>query len=95
MEFGTKVFVITTGEVATNEIQSVISCKGVVTGYFLRVHCDAAPVKVNRKDVFTDEREAVKALFVRNLKASESKSPTPAEDKKGDRHWIKGHKRYR
>jgi len=95
MNYGDKVFVISTGDVEIAEIRSVISYRGMVTGYHLRTpHCDSAPVKVSKKDVFTDEEEATKALFIRNLKKTE-KSKQPAEDVRGDRHWITGHKRHR
>lgn len=90
MEYDDKVFVIATGKVETNQIQSVISCKGVVTGYVLR----SAMQMVNKKDVFTDEEKAKKALFLKKLK-KEEEGKKPAEDKKGDRHWIPGFKKRR
>lgn len=95
MEFGEKVFVIQEDKVVLMEVKWPITHKGVVTGYEMKTHCDSPQVKFARKDVFTDEKKAIKALFVKNLKASEEKRVTPAEDKKGDRRWIKGHKRHR
>lgn len=95
MEFGDTVYVIQHDKVVLMEIARPITRKGVVTGYVMRTHCDSPQVKFVRKYVFTDKKKAVKALFVKNLKASEEKTVTPAEDIKGDRHWIKGHKRHR
>lgn len=94
MEFNDTVFVVRNDTVETCSIESTISYRGIVTGYHLRGHCDAQRVKVSKKDVFTDETAAAKELFVRNLKNKEE-SERPAEDVRGDRRWIKGHKKRR
>lgn len=94
MEFNDKVFVVRNDTVETCLIESTISYRGMVTGYHLRGNSDAARVKVSKKDVFTDEKKAAKELFVRNLKSAEE-SERPAEDIRGDRHWIAGHKKRR
>ena len=99
MNYGDTVFVVTQTNVVKATIRHTISLKGVVTGYEVSyVPSDDYPSpqlsKVLRKNIFTDEDAAIKALFVQNLKKEEAVK-TPSADLAGDRHWITGHKRYR
>ena len=97
MEFGDEVFIVTSDKIVEGTICHIISHKGVVTGYSVRSEeLQSFPATTNfaRGSIFVDEKEAKKALFTKKLKADET-VVIPAEDKKGDRHWIKGHKRHR
>lgn len=92
MNFGDKVFVVTTDKIVEARIRNTISHKGVVTGYEVTSpELQSAPLaaKVNKKNVFTDEEDAKKALFLKKLKKEEEEKG-PAEDTIGDRHWIPG-----
>ena len=95
MEFGDKVFVVTSDKIVEGTIFHHISHRGVVTGYSVRSEgLQSFPATTNfaKKSIFVDEEEAKKALFKKKLKADET-IVIPAEDKVGDRHWIAGHKR--
>ena len=95
MEFGDKVFVVTSDNLIEGTISSLISHRGVVTGYSVRSEeLSSFPMstKFVKRDIFVNEEDAKKALFKKKLKADETKA-TPAEDAVGDRHWIAGHKR--
>lgn len=101
MNYGDKVFVVTAKSVLEASIRHTISLKGVVTGYEVnfidgRENNDPLPqfTKISRKDVFTDEEEANKALFKRKLKA-DTEITTPSADKTGDRRYIPGYKKRR
>ena len=101
MNFGDKVFVVTPINVLVATIKFPISHQGVVTGYdvsFSKNDNDEVTVpmftKVPRKDIFVEEIDAKKELFKRKLKKDEEVI-VPAEDKKGDRHWISGYKKNR
>lgn len=95
MEFGTKVFVVTSDKVVGGIIFHHISHRGVVTGY--SVHSEElqsfpAPTNFAKRSIFVDEKDANKALFKKKLRADKT-VVIPAEDKGGDRHWIAGHRR--
>jgi hypothetical protein len=97
MNYGDTVFVVTTANVVKATIRGIVSCKGVVTGYEVTyVPSDEYPSpqqsKVLRKNVYTNEEAAVKALFIQNLK-KEEEVKTPSADVRGDRHWIPGYKK--
>jgi hypothetical protein len=95
MEFGDKVFVVTSDKVIRGIIHHHISHRGVVTGYSVRSEeLQSSPATTNfaRSSIFVDEEDAAKALFKRKLKADET-VVIPAADKVGDRHWIAGHRR--
>ena len=100
LKFGEKVFVVTSEKIFEGNIFGHISHKGVVTGYrisHLNPDLDDNPNPIRemnypKKDIFVDEEDAKKALFKKKLRA-DTEVVRPAEDKKGDRHWIAGHKR--
>lgn len=98
MKLGDKIFVVTQTNVLEATIKFPITRQGVVTGYDVSFAAreDNLPVphftKIPRKDIFVEEVDAKKALFKKKLKKDEA-VVIPAEDKKGDRHWIAGHKR--
>ena len=95
MKCGAKVFVVTQINALEATIKFLISHRGVVTGYdvsFVSVESVPQLTKIAKKNVFATEVDAKKALFKRKLKQDEE-ILVPAEDKKGDRHWITDHKR--
>jgi len=98
LKFGDKVFVVQESKkVLVGKVFGHTSFRGVVTGYEITFPNDqSAPTKTAfvKQSVFTDEEAAKKELFKRKLKTEEAVK-LPAEDKKGDRHWIAGHKRFR
>lgn len=91
-----KVFVVREVDVVEATIKFPISYKGVVTGYEVSYASSkdnlSKATKVSKKNIFTDEEDATKALFIKNLKKAEE-AKSPAQDVQGDRHWIAGHKR--
>lgn len=91
-EFSDKVFVIVADEITEVTVHSHISCKGVVTGYKIW-STTGGFMTFKKADIYVDEDAATKALFLKKLKADDEDRNLPAEDKKGERHWIKGHKR--
>ena len=98
MIYGDKVFVVTPVNVVKATIRQHISRQGVVTGYEVTyVPSENSPTpmltKVLRKNVFTDEDAAMKALFINTLKKKEEETNQPSEDKKSDRRWIPGFKK--
>lgn len=98
LNFGAKVFVVTSEKVFEGAIHGHVSHRGVVTGYKIsnKDPDGINPVrsrKYSKKDVFVNEEDAAKALFKKKLKADKEVS-TPAEDTKGDRHWITDHKKH-
>ena len=99
LKFGAKVFVVTSEKVFEGAVHGHISHQGVVTGYQIsNVNPEDEnpnPIrsrKYSKKDVFVDEEEAKKALFKKKLRADKEVTK-PAEDMKGDRHWIAGYKK--
>lgn len=95
MNFGTKVFVVTSDKIVEGTIHHHISHRGVVTGYSVSSEgLQSFPSTTNfaKGSIFVDEEEAKKALFKKKLKADET-VVIPAADKVGDRHWIAGHRR--
>lgn len=97
LEFGDKVFVVTSDKLIEGTISHHTSHRGVVTGYSVRsekLSSFPQSTKFVKRDIFVDEEDAKKALFKKKLKADEA-TTTPAEDKVGDRHWIAGHRRHR
>jgi len=95
LNFGDRVFVVTSDKIIRGSIYQLISHKGVVTGY--NIHSEelaSSPLatKFVKKDIFIDEEKAKKALFKKKLKKQE-KAVAPAEDKIGDRRWISGYKK--
>lgn len=95
MEFGDKVFVVTSDKVIEGTIHHHISHRGVVTGYTIHSEeLQSFPSTTNfaKRSIFVDEEDAKKALFKKILKADET-VVIPAADKVGDRHWIAGHRR--
>ena len=85
-----KVFVILGNTVYPGTILKPITLRGVVTGYEVRIATNS--VNLVKQYIFVDEEEATKALFIKNLKKAEE-AKSPAQDVRGDRHWIAGHKR--
>jgi len=95
VEFGDKVFVVTSDKVVEGTICHHISHRGVVTGYSVRSEeLQSFPETTNfaKRSIFVDEKDANKALFKKKLKADKT-IVIPASDKVGDRHWITAHKR--
>ena len=93
MKFDDNVFVIIAEKIHSVTIHRIISYKGIVTGYEV-IFRPGDQLKIKKGDIFTDKTDATKALFMQKLKSAETILETPAEDKKGDRHWITGHKKH-
>ena len=94
MKFDDNVFVIIAEKIHSAIIHNIISYKGVVTGYEVTLGSPANQLKFKKRDIFTDKTDVTKALFMQKLKSAETMREIPAEDQKGGRHWITGHKKH-